>query len=85
MAVSPGPSRTDAARHYVLQLDGKTAGEKELAGDGTVEFQVTAPAGRHAVKFYAKDAVSVVKLTNGDPRHLIAGLHEITVEARVAK
>jgi hypothetical protein len=85
MVVSPGPSRTDAARHFVLQMDGKTAGEKQLDGAGAVEFRVAAPAGRHAMKFYAKDAVTVVKLTNGDPRHLITGLHEITVEAGVAK
>ena len=82
MIVSPGPSRREGRSRLALRVDGKASGEKEIASKETLEFRVEAGAGRHEVKFYAKDSATVLKLPNGDPRKLIAGLHEISVEAK---
>jgi hypothetical protein len=85
VVASPGPSRGAAGSHLALRIDGKPAGEQQIAEKTTLEFRAQTSPGRHEVKFYAKDPPTVLKLANGDPRKLIAGLHEITLEAVSSK
>jgi hypothetical protein len=81
IVVAPGPSRGANPTLLALRIDGKVAGEKQVGEKATLEFRAETSPGRHEVKFYAKDPPVVLKLANGDPRKLIAGLHEITLEA----
>jgi hypothetical protein len=82
--VGPGPSVTAPDRTVMLLLDSAPVGDRRFQGDTAVVFHVMLHAGRNLIEFFALDAANVMRMPNGDPRHLIVLLRDVQAETVLA-
>jgi hypothetical protein len=82
--VAPGPSVTIPDRTVMLLLDGAPVGDRRFQSDSAVVFHVMLHTGRNLIEFVALDAATVMRMPNGDPRHLIVLLKEVHAESPLA-
>jgi hypothetical protein len=79
--VGPGPSVTAPDRTVMLLQDGAPVGDRRFQGDTAVVFHVRLHAGRNLIEFVALDAATVMRMPNGDPRHLVVMLRHVQAES----
>ena len=81
--VTDGPSLTTHQRTVALLADGAIVGEEQVFHDrAALAFRVDLHDGRNELTFFALDTATVPRMPNGDERHLIVALHDVTIARR---